>query len=386
MRIHQNQNVCFQRLLMILPSLPNEITTIEDIQRLVMQDFRDWQRYGNVSIHAWDGRLIFNYTKRAVYEGRWNFFECASRGLIIDIQTGEIVARGFDKFWNWLQDGRQPAPDAHIIAITDKIDGSLGVLYRHRGQYRIATRGSFDSPQALWATEFLNARYDLTGLPDDLTLLFEIIYPANRVVVDYGEREDLVLLAARKRDTGDYLPFYPNVAELGQRYGFTLPQTYSFSDVAQIIEQARALGVTHEGFVAEFSDGSRFKFKGSRYTELQRMILSLTFKNTLKAVASGSLNEIFELVPDEFLTEVRSWVAEIETRVQSVKETIETLYAQSPQTGRREFAIWVTQNHPQHAKYLFTRFDRRPLEPLIYLNEVWEDHAPPARLTNEDEQ
>jgi RNA ligase len=360
-----------------MSSLPDEITTLEDIQRLAVQGFRDWQRYGSVSLHALDDLLIFNYTTHAIYEGRWNFFECVSRGLIINSKTGEIVARGFDKFWNWLQDGRQPATDARIIAVTDKVDGSLGVLYRHQGQYRVATRGSFESEQAQWATEFLNKNYDLTGLSDDLTLLFEIIYPENRVLVDYGEREDLVLLAVRHRHSGDYLPFFPDVHALGTRYGFSLPQTYSFEEVTQIIKQAGLLDVNHEGFVVEFSDGSRFKFKGQRYIELQRMIMGLTFKNILKAVATGQLEEIYKRVPDEFLTEVRTWVAEIEARVVRVKAMIEDVFAQAPGTHRKDFAVWVSQTHPDLSRYLFARFDERPLEPLIYAQENWGEHTVP---------
>lgn len=255
--------------------------------------------------------------------------------------------------------------------------------YRHRGQYRIATRGSFVSGQAQWATQFLNANYDLTGLSDDLTLLFEIVYPANRVVVDYGDREARVLLAARHRETGTYLPFFPYVHNLGQHYGFPVPHTYSFNDVADIMAHTRMLDAAHEGFVVEFSDGSRFKFKGDRYIELQRLLISLSFKNTLKAMASGSLGEIFHPVPDEFLVEVRLWVAEIETRVQVVKSMVEALYEQSPHASRKEFVTWVAQTQPHLSRYLFARLDQKPLEPLIYLHEVWEDHAPPSRLMDE---
>ncbi|HRF99146.1 MAG TPA: hypothetical protein PLZ51_28235, partial [Aggregatilineales bacterium] len=74
-----------------------------------------------------------------------------------------------------------------------KMDGSLGILYRWQGAYYIATRGNFDSDQAIWATIFLRTHYDLHNLADEYTLLFEIIYPDNRIVVNYGQRQDLVL-------------------------------------------------------------------------------------------------------------------------------------------------------------------------------------------------
>lgn len=70
------------------------------------EGFTDWQRYGNVTVRRKDDLLIFNYNTMAQYEGRWNFFERVSRGLIINHQTGEIVARAFDKFFNWGEGGR----------------------------------------------------------------------------------------------------------------------------------------------------------------------------------------------------------------------------------------------------------------------------------------
>lgn len=43
----------------------------------------------------------------------------------------------------------------------------------------------------------LTDRYSAWTPPTGHTVLFEIIYPENRIVVDYGEMEDLVLLTRR---------------------------------------------------------------------------------------------------------------------------------------------------------------------------------------------
>jgi RNA ligase len=248
----------------------DEIRSIADIQELAVAGFTEWERFGYVTVRKQRNLLIFNYNTMAQYDGRWNFFERVSRGLIINARSGEIIARPFDKFCNWFEGGRRAR--GHIVTVMEKLDGSIGILYRTSTGYRIATRGHFDSPQAEWATDFLNNYLDLAGLPQELTLLFEIIYPENRVVIDYGNREDLVLLAARNRFTGDYLPFFPDLYELAQRYGFTLPKVYSFNDISQILEKTGQLDANEEGYVVEFSDGSRFKFKGDRYLELQKLI------------------------------------------------------------------------------------------------------------------
>ena len=89
--------------------------------------------------------------------------------------------------------------------VFEKLDGSLGVVYREPTSRRwsVATRGSFDGEQARWATQRLRSDDRLTPLPrEDRTYLLEVIYPANRVVVDYGDREDLVLLDVLALDDG----------------------------------------------------------------------------------------------------------------------------------------------------------------------------------------
>lgn len=342
----------------------NEITSIEQIQQLAKSGFTEWKQLGDVSVEREGDLLIFNYTARAQYEGRWNFFERVSRGLIVNAQTGEIAARAFDKFYNWLQNGQKA--NGHIVSITEKMDGSLGILYRVDGAYRISTRGNFHSNQAEWATQFLHEHYQLDGLPDELTLLFEIIFPDNRVIVDYHGREDLVLIAARNRFTGDYLPFFPDLQLLADKYGFPLPKVYSFNNISEIIALTGKLDKDEEGFVVEFSDGQRFKFKGDKYLELHRLVFSLSFKNTLQAIVTNQVDYIREQIPDEFLADFNGWVKEIEETRERIQREVAEVFAQAPKDTRKDFAVWVMSNHKDISPYLFALLDGYPLEPIIY--------------------
>lgn len=345
----------------------DEITAIEDIQRLVRAGFDDWKRYGEVSVRPNDDDtlLIFNYTHAAQYAARWNFFEQVSRGLIIHRETGIVSARAFDKFFNWGEGGRYTA--APMVNLVEKVDGSLGVLYRQRGRYRIATRGSFDGPQALWATKRLSSSYRAFhwSLPDEWTLLFEIVYPDNRIVVDYTDREELVLLAIRNRFTGEYCSAL-TCNEVARELGLTRPRQYGVMQIDEVIRRAAALGSDEEGYVATFADGQRFKFKGAKYLELQRLLSNLTFKNTLAAVASGTAHEIVERIPDEFLGDFKEWVNQIETVVQDTLAAVDLAFAAAPKENRKEFALWAREHHAPLMHYLFARLDGRPVEPLVY--------------------
>src|SRR3989304_2634754 len=75
------------------------------------------------------------------------------------------------------------------------VHNSLGILYWLNDKPWITTRGSFTSDQALWATDWFRKNINCDNLPKDLTLLFEIIFDMNRIVVKY-DFEGLVFLAA----------------------------------------------------------------------------------------------------------------------------------------------------------------------------------------------
>jgi RNA ligase len=344
----------------------DEIQSISDIQQLVREGFKEWKGYGEVTVREKDELFIFNYSVSAQYEARWNFFERVSRGLILHAKTGEVVARGFDKFFNWSEGGRYSTGE--IVTVMEKLDGSLGILYRSPCGYHISTRGSFESEQGQWATQFLNANYDLTGLPNELTLLFEIIYPENRIVVNYEGRQDLVLLAARNRHTGDYLPFNPDVQALGQQFGFSLPHLYPKGDasVDDLIRQTHLIDQNVEGWVVEFSDGQRFKFKGQRYLKIHKLITGLSFKWTLDAIKAGTLEEARAVIPDEFFPQVNQWVAEIEEKVRQIKAEVAAVFEVAPKETRKAFALWVQKHHRHLAHYMFAHLDGKDIEPLIY--------------------
>src|SRR5262249_9714715 len=125
--------------------------------------------------HADDGRLaIYTYTDQCVYDSAWDEMTLNSRGHIFDVQTGECVAWPFPKFFN-LGENRQSQADGFAwdqpYEIYEKMDGWLGILYRHEGRFKVATRGSFHSTGAVWATNFIRD-LDFSCLPDAATLCF----------------------------------------------------------------------------------------------------------------------------------------------------------------------------------------------------------------------
>jgi len=342
---------------------------MRQLRQLVLDRDTDWLEYGQVNARYSGDFVLFNYKAVAEYENRWNWFERNSRGLIFNWRTGEIVARPFAKFWNWGQGGRKAS--GHIVTITEKLDGSLGILYRDGDcKYCIATRGSFDGEQALWATDYFRSMFGHVKVPYEWTLLFEIIYPENRIVVDYGGREDLVLLAIRDRFTGKYQPFYPAVYQFAYDNGFSTPRVYDFNNVTEIIEATDYLSVNQEGFVVEFSGGVRFKFKGDAYVELHRIVTNLSFKQVLRAVQEETYQALVDSLPSEFVVQVQEWRDEIEERVERATQEVNQAYADAPKGTRKAFALWARANAEELMPYLFARLDGKDIRNLILSREL----------------
>ena len=345
-----------------------EIETIDEICTLAKVGFTDWKRYGDVATKTNGDLMIFNYTAAAQFAGRWNFFERVSRGLIIDRATGAVAARPFDKFFNWGEGGRTST--AKIKSVTEKWDGSLGILYWQDDLPKIATRGSFTSDQALWATEWIAPYADIlrSCTKNVCTLLFEIVYPENRVVVDYEGWSGLVLLAGRYLETGKYVGEHVGgyMDTINSYCQFIRPSTWLFSDVNHIKEFLPTLTSNREGFVVEFEDGERFKFKGDAYLALHKLISGLSFKHTLEAVARGEEDTVKAQVPDEFIGQFNGWLDEIYTTRERIEYEVEVAYMMAPKDSRKDYALWVSANQPDLSRYLFARLDGHDIRPIIY--------------------
>lgn len=148
---------------------------------------------------------IYTYTRDCQYGHIWTPVTMQCRGLIADDTTGEVVALPFPKIFvtamHGVHDFAPPLPADEPFEIFDKVDGSLIILFHYAGQWHAASKGSFSSDQAQWAQGCIDGT-DRSGLDPALTYLAEAIYPGNRIVVDYGQRTDLVLLAAYRPADG----------------------------------------------------------------------------------------------------------------------------------------------------------------------------------------
>jgi hypothetical protein len=152
---------------------------------------------------------------------------------------------------------------------------------------------------------------------------------------------------------------------MATQFKFPRPSVHHFNSVSEIIEQQRAIDGNQEGWVAEFADGQRFKFKGERYLELSRLAAGLSFGNTVRAFARGELDILRARVPEEFEEEFNGWVNDIRLRLSELQDAVEKAFSGAPKSSRKRFADWVREQHPDLAPYLFQKFDGRDIRQLI---------------------
>ncbi len=248
---------------------------------------------------------ILNYAEKTQYERVWNDTTLACRGLVYNATDGTVLARPWRKFFNYGEVDLDLDP-TEPVEVTDKMDGSLGILVQDPGlgvAPLIATRGSFASEQAVWATAHYNRMYEGAWYPDpDLTYLFEIIYPQNRIVLDYKGMSDLVLLGAVETATGKAL----GPDDLPEWIGLRTPVF-----PAKTIEEALALPPRPdaEGVVLRcLRSNTLVKIKQADYVALHKLVTGLNERAVWERLGAGeTVASICEQLPDEF----HRWVHEV---------------------------------------------------------------------------
>lgn len=246
---------------------------------------------------------IYNYSPRAqgLPVKEWSQALKDSRGLVLD-EMGYVWARPFSKFWNYEQVLDQ-IPNDLAYTIWEKMDGSLGIVFGYAGEVVVATRGSFESDQAKWAAKWLESNHPNFFPESNQTWLFEIIFPENRIVVDYGDKQGLVLLAIRMADTG--IIFSPTSAMAGLN-AFKKAALFGSSSLPlDVATTAGGIQENQEGYVIRWRNGFQAKIKSEEYKRLHRLITQCSTRTIWELLSSGKdTSEIIDRVPDDF----RDWV------------------------------------------------------------------------------
>jgi RNA ligase len=334
------------------------------------------ERTVNVQAHPESQLRIANYTQRAQFSGAWDEVTMQCRGLIFDADSLLVVARPWRKFWN-LGDVRFPETLPENLpttppTITRKLDGSLGISYVLAGSQRVATRGSFISDQAAWATEWIQRNHPQIAVPDGWTALWEIVFDENRIVIRY-DWEGLVCLGLVKIDTGEEMPLKEAqawAASQGVRYVETFDKPLEgLADEDEDNEEGYVATWLHEG-----KPPLKIKIKYGTYVKIHKILTGTSIVGVWEMLRDGKdLSALTANMPEEFC----AWLDGLNSRLLGEYRELEERALQAfrafpgptddPKNPeqRKQFAAYAVQQKGL-TPLLFTLLDGGDIGPMIW--------------------
>lgn len=238
-----------------------------------------------------------NFTKDVFFDKAWDDVVVKARGLFLDGETSEIVARGYDKFFNI---GEIASTQVDVLAETlqfpvtlyAKENGYLGNLGydARRDVPMVASKSTADGPFAGWFRDILAEKVSAPNFErlrrylrdTESSMTFEVIDPVNDPhIIEYDE-PNIVLLDIVRRATDFRKASYDTVKEVGQYFGLDVKQrAMRFENKIQFLawyRKAEKEGLAHtfgrkpvEGFVLEDASGFQTKWKSPYYRFWKQM-------------------------------------------------------------------------------------------------------------------
>ena len=319
-----------------------ELKRWEKQQQQLRKEFNKLISEGFVSVtkHPQLDLWIYNYTSKCQYHRVWNDITIKCRGLIMD-SNDRIIANPFPKFFNLGEEGMtiKNLP-SEIPQITEKVSGSLGILYDNMDSPAVSTRGSFESPMAVWGTNWLFEKgFEMADFKKEYTYLFEIIYKENKIICDYNA-EELVLLAVRHIATGNEISHI----EEAERLDITPVRMFNISLNEAIAMLNGMKGGEQEGFVVKYNNGLRVKLKCEDYVRIHRIISGFSRKHIIEAMENGNdmfLNEL----PDEVYNEAKAIINEIKEKREAIMKSAKATAEKAKKLKtRKEQALLILQS------------------------------------------
>ena len=230
-------------------------------------------------------------------------------------------------------------------------------------EWILATRGSFTSPQAIKGKEILD-RHDISAWRKDNTYLFEIIYPENRIVVDYGDEEKLVVIGGIHTERGEEIP--DSSLFWTQDSGFEIVTTYKTWGESYDLHKEEIIK-DKEGYVIRFKNGFRMKIKGEEYKRLHKILTNISNRDIWEYLKDNkSFDEILDKVPDEFYDWVKETARDLTSKFENIDDGYNEVFNSifSPTKSKKDFAI-EAKRYP-YSSLLFAMYDGKPTHKIIW--------------------
>lgn len=332
------------------------------------REFQKRQKDGYISCrkHPKADLYICNYTQRCQYENFWDEHTLLARGLIIDYD-GNIKSMGFKKFFNIGEKEETFVKNLPLEKPTvwEKLDGFYLITYPYKKETRVASRGSFDSPHAIWGNAWLKKnKLHRADFKPDYSYIFEGITPKLRIVVDYRGREEMVLLAVRNIQTGEYI----NHIKEAKRLGFSYAKPIKFMNIDHILDYVNHMNSDEEGFVLRYKSGLMAKIKSKEYLRLHKLIYGFSTISIWECLKNNQdIDEFIKDIPDEFYKWIREQQRILQSQFDGISYSMYNVYEKVKKLpSKKEQAICLSKKYGDYAPLIFMLLNGKSPDELIW--------------------
>lgn len=198
---------------------------------------------------------------------------------------GDLVSAGFPKFTNWGENPENfPVPTSlKNTVIVEKLDGSLLIVSKYKGQFILRTRGTSDASRLDNGAELEVFRNTILPKLEQYcslvtwnhSFLFEWTSPLQKIILNYGDVPKFTLVGYINHS--DYsLAYQAGLDTIAKELELERAVTYDFPSVEQLLADVDAWK-GKEGVCVYSRDGQYIhKCKSLWYLSLHRMKESLS--------------------------------------------------------------------------------------------------------------
>ena len=305
----------------------------------------------------------------------------AARGSVLEIKSNiRPICLPFYKFNNLGQEGCDEV-DWNTAEVSLKIDGSLIKISKIDNEIFLFTNGSWADqevePTGLAGEEtetdncktyadFIN--YCLTdkplwfdNIPNNTTMMFELVGPKTRVLVKYPKTKMYFLGARDNLTTKEYKRVdFKNKYEIP----FDVPPTFDFDNEKDLLKELEKWEGDKEGVVICDSNFRRIKIKTDAYKKLKfiRGEGNFSEKAILQSVIEGSEDDAMAAFP-----ELYTKIIEIKNKVRNYLEVRKSILAvgnkeyedkllkfKDAKIAKKEYFLW-TKSYEEEIQHLLLK-------------------------------
>jgi len=240
------------------------------------------EKYGVSVSEKYDDIVVLNYSQIDSPKHDPMVREC--RGLILEKNSFNVVARSFDRFLNFGECPDSSKYDITKAHVLEKIDGSMITSFWYHDQWNFATRkmAYADAPNAFGVTfrQVIDKAFDVNVFNklddhyrEQYCFIFELTSPETRVVKRYPDYR-LSLIGMRNKIDGTEWNSNELDGMAQKVLGVPRPKQYRMSSFEDAVKNAKELPELDEGYVCVWEDQQpfyRLKIKNPAYLAVSHM-------------------------------------------------------------------------------------------------------------------